>query len=72
MRHTVDVMELCLTIATFAVINQSPQTISFFCSINTERTRTEGRIAACHTAVFGDETKGQVIKNAESTQGLKK
>jgi len=40
MRHAINVMKLCLTIATFAVINQSSQTISFFCSINTGRTRT--------------------------------
>lgn len=61
MRHTVDVMELCLTIATFAVINQSPQTISFFCSINTERTRTERGIAAYRTVMSVDEAKAQVI-----------
>jgi len=57
MRHTINVMKLCLTIATFAVINQSSQTIRFFCSINTGRTRTECRIAAPHTITFVDKNQ---------------
>lgn len=35
MRHTIDVMELGLTIATLAVINEPSQTIRFFRSIDT-------------------------------------
>lgn len=45
MRHPVDVVELGLTIATLAVINEPSQTIRFFRSIDTERARTEGGIA---------------------------
>lgn len=41
MRHTIDVVELGLTIATLAVINEPSQTIRFFRSIDTERARTE-------------------------------
>lgn len=72
MRHTVNVMKLCLTIATFAVINQSSQTIRFFCSINTGRTRTECRIAAYHAVTFVDKKQSEnLMKNQESTEGLK-
>lgn len=60
MRHAVNVMKLCLTIATFAVINQSSQAISFLCSINTERTRTECRIAAYHTVMMWPKPKVQI------------
>lgn len=45
MRHTIDVVELGLTIATLAVINEPSQTIRFFRSIDTERARTERGIA---------------------------
>lgn len=41
MRHTIDVVELGLTIATLAVINEPSQSIRFFRSIDTERARTE-------------------------------
>lgn len=44
MRHTIDVVQLGLTIATLAVINEPPQPIRFFRSIDTERARTEGGI----------------------------
>lgn len=73
MRHTINVMELCLTIATFAVINQSSQTISFFCSINTERTRTECRIAPCHAQVMsGDKNRSARQKDLGIHTRLKK
>lgn len=73
MRHTINVMKLCLTIATFAVINQSSQTVSFFCSINTERTRTECKIAAYHAVIFVDKKQSaNQIKEQGIHAGLEK
>ncbi|KAI1233149.1 hypothetical protein IHE44_0006346 [Lamprotornis superbus] len=62
MRHTIDVVQLGLTIATLAVINEPPQTIRFFRSIDTERARTEGGIAPGTGAPLWTEPKHEMLR----------
>lgn len=70
MRHTIDVVELGLTIATLAVINEPSQTIRFFRSIDTERARTEAGLLLGQGHVCGQSPKCK-SKKEESTGVLK-
>lgn len=72
MRHTINVVELGLTIATLAVIDEPSQTIRFLRSIDTERARTEHGIAPGTGAARGQNPKCKSHKEGGTHMSLEK